>query len=520
MNFQRKTGVTVTLVICISLFFYLLSFPLDFLKIFEATSVFVGKAWPIQFFNFETIAIATFETILMALSGTVVGFSVALVFAAASSYHNRAMRIVGKPTALLFRAIPDFAMALVLAQVLGIGPLAGALAIALGTFGISFKILFQIFSSPKTLSNVFLASIGSTNLHRFIAADLPHNISELLAQFSYRFEVNLRIATIIGITGAGGLGLLLRNSLGYLDYQKAFGIVLIILATILVFEGISRSLRSRLRTRTYSSFNNPSGIIGFAILLNLSFLTLVFWFVTLGNPFRLDDGLNIIFSALNFESYSMPSTFLHSILDSLFLVAATLGAAFVLALILGALSSQQLSRSNQWSSFFRFLTTFFRSVPTIIWALILIPAYGLGLEVASVAIIIGAGLFIAKLITEVFDSYSYPEIDTLSSIGARRLQLAVLMIRTSCRERILKSFFLLLDFTIRYSVILGILGVGGLGSELNNALRLQDYNSLTLVTLVLAIGLASVELIERLLIPKEKTPANENQRRDFVGKSS
>lgn len=481
-----------------SLIVYSINFQFDLYEVFIAVTKFVDKSSPIEFYSWAVLIRATFDTVLMALAGTTLGFVVALAAAAATKYAKGQTKKVLAPLAHLARSAPDFVFALILAQVLGAGPVAGTIAITLGTFGVSFKTLLQMFLGSQSTSSNQLRLIGATSPQRFFGADLPVHANEILAQFSYRFEINLRIATIIGITGAGGLGLLLRNSIGMLDYPKAAGIVFLILLTVFAFEAVTRFVRNQIRQGYTTAIGNPSAALVSTALFLFSFSIILFWSFENGSWLRWLELAKIVGGSLNFSGYELPSTFVSSIGQSILLTVGTAGMSFLLALLIGISSSKYRSLIPSLAPVFRLLSGVLRAVPTIIWALILIPHFGLGLAVASTAIMIGASLLIARNISDLLDSYDFPALGMLAISGVSRLHITALAVRKTSNQRIIRAFFFLVDFVMRYSVILGILGVGGLGSELNNALRLQDYNSVLLVVLVLAAWLLLVEKLEKL----------------------
>lgn len=478
-----------------SLFLLVVGGAPSLLTVAEAVARFLAKSVPVTFYSAEILGVALIETVLMALVGTCFGFAMALVVVAIKGGSGRSGTWLAGGVPLVLRAIPDFVIALILAQVLGVGPLAGALAIALGTLGVSFKTIDQLYQARDKSAGGQLEMIGVSRIRRIFAADLPLLARELRMQFSFRFEINLRIATVIGITGAGGLGLLLRKSLGVLDYSAALGTVLTIILAILSFDYLVKAWNRFSTLSSKGSFSNPGSALSPLLLLGMSSLVLVNWTISSETEVRWEQINKVMAALVDFVDYQLPSTFFDSILQSLHLTFASAGISFVGALLLGSLASKRFSPFGKVAGVIRVALSLLRSMPTIVWALILIPAFGLGQEVGLAAMMVGSTLFFARSVLDLLDSHDYSDLSQLSNIGVRRWQVLLVAFRTTLAQRSYLTFFLLLDFCLRYSVILGILGVGGLGAEINNALRLQDFATVTLVSAVLVTWLLLVELV-------------------------
>ena len=133
--------------------------------------------------------------------------------------------------------------ALIFINVVGLGPFAGILAIAIsdtGSFGKLFSEAIEA-SDRKPVEGV--RSAGGSTLHGIWFGILPQVFPVLASQVLYYFESNTRSATIIGIVGAGGIGLYLANEIQQAEWPRVAFLILMILVTVAIIDFVSAKLR-------------------------------------------------------------------------------------------------------------------------------------------------------------------------------------------------------------------------------------------------------------------------------------
>ena len=187
------------------------------------------------------------ETVAIALLGTMVAAIIALplsFIAARNTTVSKILRFFARRSFDTLRGIDTLVWALIWVNVVGLGPFAGVLAIAASDIG-SFGKLFSeaIEASDRKPVEGILAS-GGSRLHAIRFGILPQVAPVLIGQYLYYFESNTRSATIIGIVGAGGIGLQLSEQIRTLEWQTVCFIIIMILVTVSVIDLISSRLRS------------------------------------------------------------------------------------------------------------------------------------------------------------------------------------------------------------------------------------------------------------------------------------
>jgi phosphonate transport system permease protein len=195
----------------------------------------------------QTLAIAFLGTTAAAVFALPLGFLAARNVVAGRIVHFFARRMLDT-----VRSVDTLVWALIWINVVGLGPFAGALAIACTDVAALAKLMSEAIetASEGPLEGILAAGGGRLAVARF--GLLPQVLPVFASQALYFFESNTRSATIIGIVGAGGIGLYLSEMIRVLEWQEASFLILLVLITVAVIDAISRRLRGAI-------MGNPRG---------------------------------------------------------------------------------------------------------------------------------------------------------------------------------------------------------------------------------------------------------------------
>jgi len=166
-----------------------------------------------------------------------------------------------------------------------------------------------------------------------------------------------------------------------------------------------------------------------------------------------------------------------------------------LSLVLGALAASNLT--PHWTVGF-LLKTFFaltRAIPALIWALLFIAAVGLGALPGILALGVNSIGMLGKIFAEAFEEVDPGVIEAIRATGGNPVQVVLQGVIPQAMPTLVSWSIFRLDINIRYSSILGIVGAGGIGWELQRASRMGDYPSAITVTLVIFLTVYLIELI-------------------------
>ena len=199
----------------------------------------------------RTVAIATAGISLALL----IAVPAALLAARALSVSALSGRMAALPFVLrqllrwvliVLRSVPELVWALVFVRVVGLGPTAGVLAIALTYGGMLGKVYGEILESGDAGATEALLRNGSTRLQAFSYALLPACAAELVSYTVYRWECAIRSSVVLGFVGAGGLGQQLDNSLKMFAGGEVATMLLVFVALVALADAVSARLRAAL----------------------------------------------------------------------------------------------------------------------------------------------------------------------------------------------------------------------------------------------------------------------------------
>jgi phosphonate transport system permease protein len=206
-----------------------------------------ARPWPLDYLS--EIQARLLETVKLALAATVIGAALALPFVlvgtrplAGGAWSYAAWRGLLN----LLRTIPDLVLASLLVAALGLGPLPGLLALALFSFGVIAKLLADTVETVDPGPLEAIAACGGSRLQKGLFAIGPQVAPDFVAYALYAFEINVRVAAVLGLVGAGGIGQILYRDINFFQYGR---VGLIIAATFLVvflIDALSTWLRSKL----------------------------------------------------------------------------------------------------------------------------------------------------------------------------------------------------------------------------------------------------------------------------------
>lgn len=200
------------------------------------------------FYRIDSWAWLLFETSQMAALATVGGGMLALLlcFPAASNLApNRAVFTLFRRGLELFRTVPDIVYALILVWAVGIGPLAGIVAIGLHTTGALGKLFAEVVENADMRPWEGIRSAGGSWAQGVRYAILPQVLPNFVSYALLRFEINVRGATVIGFVGAGGIGQELYTVISFNYYQEIGAILVLVILTVSAIDLVSERIRTK-----------------------------------------------------------------------------------------------------------------------------------------------------------------------------------------------------------------------------------------------------------------------------------
>lgn len=213
----------------------------------QAAADLIDRAFPPRWSYMERLWSPLWDTLNMATLGTLLGVILATPLAFLAASNTTPSRVLVRPIALFVivasRSINSLIWALLLVSILGPGLLAGILAIALRSIGFVGKLLYEAIEETELTQIEAITATGASQAQVLNYAIVPQVLPTFFGISVFRWDINIRESAILGLVGAGGIGMQLQSSLNVLAWPQVTLIILVVLATVVVSEWISAKVR-------------------------------------------------------------------------------------------------------------------------------------------------------------------------------------------------------------------------------------------------------------------------------------
>ena len=227
----------------------------------RVTGQFLASFWPPAHGGEFLLMVAreAWRTVAIATAGMTLAFVVAVPLTLLSTRVLSVSALSGRMAAgpavlrqavrlllIVLRSVPELVWALVFVRVVGLGPTAGVLAIALTYGGMLGKVYGEILESGEAHATQTLLRNGGSRLQAFFYGLLPQNAAELTSYTVYRWECAIRSSVVLGFVGAGGLGQQLDNSMKMFNGGEVFTMLAVFVLVVALADRVSAGLRKAL----------------------------------------------------------------------------------------------------------------------------------------------------------------------------------------------------------------------------------------------------------------------------------
>ncbi|CAN1495069.1 ABC transporter, permease PhnE/PtxC [Microbacteriaceae bacterium] len=486
---------------------------------------------PVSFAELDRAIELTLETLWMAVLGTFLAMllSIPLAFLAASNTtpHPTAYAIA-RGIIVFCRAVPDLLFALIFVRALSIGPLPGILALAFHSIGMIGKLLADAIEQTDKQPREAVNSVGASRLQSIVTTIIPQITPTIISVGLFRLDINLRSSTVLGLVGAGGVGLLLKETLGQLAYSEALGVVVVIFLFILAMEALAAAVRATvLKGELEDSQSSQATVIdkasalikpgqqrvnsrvlppwtkeriaktGYAALF-LSLLIIGYLSVEV-DLFKL---VVSFFDIFVFTFRMFPPDFVTAwpqIVDGMVETLAIAAVSTVLGSLssipLGFLAARNVTVNKIVLYISRVILVIVRGIPELILAIIFVAALGLGPVAGIFALSIGTAGFLAKLIADSIEEIDPAPREAVRATGANRIQELFVAVIPQVMPALISQLLYTFDINIRSSAILGIVGGGGIGFLLFNSMKVLALDTTAAIVISIFVLVYAVELL-------------------------
>ncbi|MCG8380805.1 MAG: phosphonate ABC transporter, permease protein PhnE [Gammaproteobacteria bacterium] len=210
---------------------------------------FLSRAWPPSTDRLAAVGLSILETFQMALVGTLVGIVLSLplaILGAKGLTGSRSLYFLSRSIVALFRTVPDLVWALIFVITVGLGPFAGTLAIMVDTIGFCGRFFAEAMEDVDKAPSEALVATGAKRLDAIFAAVIPAAMPAFITTSLFALEKATRSSVILGLVGAGGVGIELKVAMDFFDYPLAMSIIVMIFALVLAVERLGVWARKKI----------------------------------------------------------------------------------------------------------------------------------------------------------------------------------------------------------------------------------------------------------------------------------
>ena len=208
----------------------------------------IGRMLPPDFSNFKSLMLSMLETVEIAMMGTLLAIILSIPIALLSARNLSPIYpiyLVAKTITIFFRAIPEFIMAMILVIAIGFGAMPGIIALGFHTMGFLAKFYAESIEHVNEGPIQALESMGASKWQVVAFAVVPQIIPSFIGNNLYILDRNIRMATMLGIVGAGGIGYELQSAFRMFEYPRVSAIIIVIFLTIFIIDMLSSYIRSK-----------------------------------------------------------------------------------------------------------------------------------------------------------------------------------------------------------------------------------------------------------------------------------
>ncbi|WP_426188286.1 PhnE/PtxC family ABC transporter permease [Microbacterium sp. TWP3-1-2b2] len=520
-------------------------------KVFVTTWVGFEPIWEMFLTIVITLALVIAGTALAAVLSIPVAYG-----AARNTTPNTAVMAVCRGIGVVARAIPDVVFVVVLAFLwFNSGTLPAIVAIGIHSVGMISKMFADAIEQIDEGPRLAIRSAGGTKAQQFWSGVVPQVLPAWVAVTLHRADINLRGTVILGVVGVVGIGYELDDALhgGPAGMRRVIPLVVIIIVLCVLFEIVSSLLRTRLlnvrptgrsvgdtvaravarrsaraaeaataspvttqerHTRIEAAMHRPwdRTRIGNTLWIWLGVVAVVgaFLYTAPDVTKMFAPAWNELVDPTRDRAIWPPHFGSRDWSDVLAAVVTTIQIAFaatlmatIISAVVGPLSARNVAPNSGVRNLFRGIALVIRAIPDLVVAILFIIAAGIGPQAGALALGIGGVGLLAKLIGDSMEEVPNGPERALAAAGGTRAQVFFSSTVPMSVPALVSHLMYLLEQNIRSATLLGIVGAGGIGFLLLNALQGRHFDEvlayvLVIIGMVVIVEAASI-LIRRAL---------------------
>ena len=462
----------------------------------------------------QFVAGTLIETIAMGLMATIFSTIIAIpvsFFAA----HNIMSRLPGG-TALYYiirgilnavRAVDTIIWGIIIITWVGLGSFAGVMALTIHSVAALAKLFSEEIEHIDAGPVEAVTATGANLIQTIGYAVVPQIVPSFLAYSLLRWDINMRMATVVGFVAGGGIGFMVVETVRQGGYQQYGTILWAVAVVIIIVDYISAKWREAILSDQPQREEDPkqlrAGILRWAFYGILGAIVFIYCWNLAEISLRsmLHPGPNFVQNIVDFVSIDLTPNVLQVVVQQMLvtifqaMLATTLGA--LLALPFSFLAAKNLTGRSLLSAWLYYLArgvlNILRSIEALLYVVIFVFWVGIGPFAGMLALAVTSFALIGKLFSEAIENIDDGPIEAVTATGANRLQ----MISYAVLPQIVPPFISYLiyqwDINVRMATIIGFAGGGGIGLTLTTFFGSLQYHKAGTVVAFIVIVVALMD---------------------------
>ncbi|HET9913369.1 MAG TPA: phosphonate ABC transporter, permease protein PhnE [Anaerolineales bacterium] len=502
----------------------------NFLNLMGRSKVLPASRWQLRLGLAEPgtktnqfVAGTLFETIAMGLMATIFSTIIAIPVSFLAA-HNIVSRLPGgnafyyimRGILNFVRAVDTFIWGIIIITWVGLGSFAGVLALTIHSIAALAKLFSEEIEHIDPGPVEAVTATGANLVQTISHAVVPQIIPSFLAYSLLRWDINMRMATVVGLVAGGGIGFMVMETVRMGGYQQYGTILWAVAVVIILVDYVSAKWREAIladqpqkeedeKQRKVGTlrlaFYILLGVIAFIYCWNLSEISL---------RSMLNPGKNFGQIILDFIKIDLTPDILKVVFQQMLvtifqaLLATTLGA--ILALPVSFLAAKNLTGRSRLSIWIYYLTrgvlNVMRSIEALLYVVIFVFWVGIGPFAGMLGIAVTSFALIGKLFSESIENIDNGPIEAVTATGANRLQVIVYAVLPQIVPPFISYLIYQWDINVRMATIIGFAGGGGIGLTLSTFFGSLQYHKAGTVVAAIVIVVALMDFASARLRQK------------------
>jgi len=513
-NFRIKfwTNIAAITVIVIACFIFLRIDPVRLLTVAPSFIAYIAVNFlPPSLSNVQVYIHAVLNTIAFAVVGTYISTVLSFIFALLMSEAitpYAPIRVVARFIMTFLRNIPVIIWVTLLVFIFGIGSMVGLIALILAATGFLSRSYAESINeiATKKLEPLRASGVSTFRLiqHGLLSEFIPSWINWTL----FSFEINVRASAILGMVGAGGMGMLIQTNLNLRNFNEVATLVLMLIIIVLCTEFLASIIRKKImaggvqptfvRSEKISLMPKSTRIFRLALafaVVGIFIISLVYMNLDVARFMsRLGNFPRIMRLLMQFNT-GMVIPGLRQFLVSFAMGVVGLVFGGVIAFVLAFLAADNITPSKTLSVLIKAFVSIVRAVPSLVIILMIVAAIGFGYTTGVVGLTISSMGYLTKAFIASIEEQGYGKITAMRATGASWGQIVVHGLVPAVVTGFIAWIAIRLETSVAESISLGVVGAGGIGTLLSRAIRGFDYASITVLILIIFVCMFCLELV-------------------------